>query len=132
MPIYQTSNFTFDDPDELAESLEAPDGDYVYSRYGNPTIRALENTVADLECGVGAVATSSGMGAINSALLATVRTGDHVIAQNCLYGGTYASLGDLADRFGIEVTYIAGDDPAEVTAAVRPNTRVLYQALPAA
>jgi cystathionine beta-lyase/cystathionine gamma-synthase len=126
VPIYQTSNFAFDDPDELAESLQAPGGDYVYSRYGNPTIRALENTVADLEGGVGAVATSSGMGAINSALLATVRTGDHVIAQNCLYGGTYASLGDLTARFGIEVTYIAGDDPAEVAAAVRPNTRVLY------
>jgi methionine-gamma-lyase len=126
VPIYQTSNFVFDDPDELAESLEAPDGDYVYSRYGNPTIRALEDTVADLEGGVAAVATTSGMGAINSALLATLRAGDHVITQRAVYGGTYASLNDLAERFGIEVTYIVGDDPAEVTAALRPNSRVLY------
>ena len=126
VPIYQTSNFAFDDPDALAESLESPDGDYVYSRYGNPTIRTLENTVAGLEGGVGAVATSSGMGAINSALLATLRAGDHVIAESSVYGGTYASLNGLAARHGIEVTYIPGDDPAEVTAALRPNTRVLY------
>jgi methionine-gamma-lyase len=59
-------------------------------------------------------------------LLSTLRAGDHVIAQNCLYGGTYATFGDLTARFGIEVTYVPGHDPAEVAAAVRPNTRMLY------
>ncbi|HET6499306.1 MAG TPA: aminotransferase class I/II-fold pyridoxal phosphate-dependent enzyme [Amycolatopsis sp.] len=126
LPIYQTSNFSFDDPDALAEALQVPDSDYVYSRYANPTVRTLENTVADLEGGVAAVATASGTGACNAALLATLRSGDHVIAQSCVYGGTYASLGNLSERFGIDVTYIPGDDPGQVAAAVRPNTRLLY------
>ncbi|GLZ29201.1 L-methionine gamma-lyase [Lentzea sp. NBRC 105346] len=126
VPIYQASNFAFDDPDALAEALERPDGAFAYSRYANPTTRALENKLAELEGGVAAVATASGMGAINSVLLASLRAGDHVIAQQCLYGGTFATFKDLAERFGIEVTYVPGDDPAEVAAAVRPNTRLLY------
>jgi methionine-gamma-lyase len=126
VPIYQASNFAFDDPGALADALEQPDGEFVYSRYGNPTIRALENTVTALEGGVAAVATASGMGAINSTLLSVLRAGDHVIAQSCLYGGTFAAFADLATRFGIEVSYVSGDDPAEVAAAVRPNSRLLY------
>ena len=126
VPIYQATNFAFDDPDAVAEALNSPDHGYVYSRYGNPTIRALENLVAGLEGGVAAVGTASGMGAISSVLLSTLRAGDHVIAQNCLYGGTYAMFRDLTARFGIEVTYVPGHDPAEVAAAVRPNTRLLY------
>jgi cystathionine beta-lyase/cystathionine gamma-synthase len=126
VPIYQASNFAFDDPDALADALERPDGEFVYSRYANPTIRALENTVATLEGGAAAVATASGMGAINSVILSLVRSGDHVIAQRCLYGGTFATLADLAERFGVEVTYVSGRDPAEVTAALRPNTNLLY------
>ncbi|MCO1577473.1 aminotransferase class I/II-fold pyridoxal phosphate-dependent enzyme [Crossiella sp. SN42] len=126
VPIYQASNFAFDDPDALAAALDSPETGFVYSRYANPTTRALEETVAALEGGVGAVSTASGMGAINSALLGLLRSGDHVIAQRCLYGGTFATLADLTARFGIEVTYIPGDDPAEVATAVRPNTRLLY------
>ncbi|AHH98375.1 trans-sulfuration enzyme family protein [Kutzneria albida] len=126
VPIYQASNFAFDDPDALAEALGRPEGEFVYSRYANPTTRALETTVAALEGGFGAVATASGMGAINSVLLSSLRSGDHVIAQNCLYGGTIATFADLADRFGVQISYIPGHDPAEVAAALRPNTRLLY------
>lgn len=126
VPIYQASNFGFDDPDALAEALNAPDKGFAYSRYGNPTTRALEETVTALEGGTAAVATASGMGAICSALLGVLRAGDHVIAQSCLYGGTYAVLGYLRDHFGIEVSYLRGEDPAEVAAATRPNTKLLY------
>ncbi|MCK2242076.1 MULTISPECIES: PLP-dependent aspartate aminotransferase family protein [unclassified Crossiella] len=126
VPLYQASNFAFDDPDALAAALNSPDSGFVYSRYANPTTRALEDTLAALENGVGAVATASGMGAINSALLALLSSGDHVIAQRCIYGGAFASLNDLAARFGVEVTYIPGEDPAEVEKALRPNTRLLY------
>jgi methionine-gamma-lyase len=66
------------------------------------------------------------MGAISAVLLALLKTGDHLIAQRCLYGGTYALLRDLTERWGIEVTLVSGDDPEEVRAALRPNTRVLY------
>ena len=126
VPLYQTSGFAFDDLDAFADGMTRPDGAFVYTRFGNPTVRALEDAVAALEGGTGALATASGMGAINAVLLATLKSGDHVIAQRALYGGTLALLGDLAERWGVEVTYVGGHDPDEVRAALRPETRVLY------
>ncbi|MFI9007825.1 trans-sulfuration enzyme family protein [Actinosynnema sp. NPDC053489] len=126
VPLYQTSGFAFDDPDAFADGMTRPDGAFVYTRFGNPTVRALEDAVAALEGGTAALATSSGMGAINAVLLAALGAGDHVIAQRALYGGTLALLRDLAQRWGVEVTYVGGHDPEEVRAALRPRTRVLY------
>ncbi|MEU4236992.1 aminotransferase class I/II-fold pyridoxal phosphate-dependent enzyme [Actinoplanes sp. NPDC026619] len=126
VPLYQTSSFAFDDPAVLADSMTRPDGAFVYSRMTNPTVRALEETVAALENGAAALATSSGMGAINLLLHGLLRSGDHVVAQRSLYGGTYATLQDLSVRYGIGVTYISGHDAEELRAAIRPTTRVLY------
>jgi cystathionine beta-lyase/cystathionine gamma-synthase len=126
VPIYQGHLFAFDDADAMAAAFTDPDGDYFYSRLGNPTVRALETAVADLEGGAGALATASGMGAVTAVLLSLLKSGDHVIAQRCLYGGTYAIVNDLATRWGVEVTYVSGDDPEEVRAALRPKTRMLY------
>ena len=126
VPIYQASNFAFDDPDALADALNAPDKGFAYSRYANPTTRALEETVTALEGGTAAVATASGMGAISSALMGVLKSGDHVIALSCPYGGTYAALRYLHEHYGVEVTYIPGQDPAEVAAALRPTTKMLY------
>jgi cystathionine beta-lyase/cystathionine gamma-synthase len=126
VPIYQGHLFAFDDADSMAAAFDGPEGAYFYSRLGNPTVRALEDAVADLEGGMGAIATGSGMGAITAVLLTLLKTGDHLIAQRCLYGGTYAAVRDLAERWGVEVTFVSGDDPEEVRAALRPNTRVLY------
>jgi methionine-gamma-lyase len=126
VPLYQTSAFAFDDPDVLAEAMARPDGAYVYTRFANPTVRALEQALADLEGGAAALATSSGMGAINLLFQGLLRTGDHVIAQRALYGGTYAVLRDLAARYGVETTYVTGHDVDEVRAAIRPSTRLLY------
>ncbi|MGA5067283.1 trans-sulfuration enzyme family protein [Streptomyces exfoliatus] len=126
VPLVQSSAFAFDSAAELAEAMAGPDGQYVYSRRGNPTVRALEQTLAGLEQGAGAIAFASGMGAISGVLLALLRPGDRVVAQRCLYGGSHAVLSDLAERYGIEVVRISGDDPAEVeAAAVHPATRLL-------
>ncbi|MER7515105.1 aminotransferase class I/II-fold pyridoxal phosphate-dependent enzyme [Streptomyces sp. NPDC126499] len=126
VPLVQSSAFAFDSADELAEAMAGPDGRYVYSRRGNPTVRALERTLAGLEGGAGAIAFASGMGAISGVLLALLKPGDRVVAQRCLYGGTYAVLSDLAARYGIQVTYVSGDDPAEFEAAAQhPATRLL-------
>ncbi|EFL18386.1 aminotransferase class I/II-fold pyridoxal phosphate-dependent enzyme, partial [Streptomyces sp. C] len=103
----------------------APDGDYVYSRRGNPTVRALERTLAGLEGGASAIAFASGMGAISGVLLALLRPGDQVIAQRCLYGGTYAALSDLKERYGVRVDHIGGDDAREFEALAGPRTRLL-------
>ena len=126
VPIYQTSTFAFADAEACAAALNDPRAGYAYSRYRNPTTNALENALADLEGGSGAIATSSGMGAVNAVLLSQLRAGDHVIAQQCLYGGTFAVFADLAARYGIEVSYISGRDPGELGAALRPRSRLLY------
>ncbi|GII75955.1 methionine gamma-lyase [Sphaerisporangium rufum] len=125
-PIYQTSGFAFDDPAVFADGMTRPDGAFVYGRLTNPTVRALEEAVAGLEGGAAALAAGSGMGAINAVLLALLSPGDHLIAQDVLYGGTAAAIAELAGRFGIEVTYVPQDDPDAVRAAVRPRTRLLY------
>ncbi|WP_371676003.1 PLP-dependent aspartate aminotransferase family protein [Streptomyces sp. NBC_01276] len=125
VPLVQSSAFAFDSADELAGAMAGPDGPYVYGRRGNPTVRALERTLADLEGGASAIAFASGMGAISGVLLALLRPGDRVIAQRCLYGGTYAALTDLAERYGIEVAYIGGDDVGEFEALAGPRTRLL-------
>ncbi|MFB7373720.1 trans-sulfuration enzyme family protein [Streptomyces sp. NPDC056222] len=125
VPLVQSSAFAFDSADALAEAMAGPDGRYVYSRRGNPTVRALERTLAGLEGGASALAFASGMGAISGVLLALLRPGDRVVAQRCLYGGTYAVLSDLAERYGIEVTYISGDDVAEFEEAAARGARLL-------
>ncbi|MFD8011980.1 trans-sulfuration enzyme family protein [Streptomyces sp. NPDC058955] len=126
VPLVQSSAFAFDSAAELADAMAGPDGRYVYSRRGNPTVRALEQTLAGLEGGAGAIAFASGMGAISGVLLALLRPGDRVIAQRCLYGGTFSVLSDLAERYGIQVVYVSGDDVAEFeAAAVHPAARVL-------
>ncbi|MFF9067928.1 trans-sulfuration enzyme family protein [Streptomyces sp. NPDC014891] len=126
VPLVQSSAFAFESAEALADAMAGPDGPSVYSRRGNPTVRALEQTLAGLEGGAGALAFASGMGAISGVLLALLRPGDRVVAQRCLYGGTHAVLTDLAERYGIEVVRISGDDPAEFeAAAVHPATRLL-------
>lgn len=126
MPIYQGHLFSFDTADEMAAAFEGPAAAPFYGRLGNPTVRSFEAAMADLEGGVGALATGSGMGAINAVLHALLRTGDHVIAQSCLYGGTYGSFQTLVERWGIEITYVSGTCADEVRDAMRPNTRLLY------
>ncbi len=126
VPIYQTSVFAFDDVAACARALDDPGAGFAYSRYANPTTSALEAVAADLEGGTAALATSSGMGAINAVLLGLLRPGDHVIAQQCLYGGTFSVFTTLAARYGIDVSYVSGRDPAEVTAAAEPRTRLLF------
>ncbi|MFE6866395.1 trans-sulfuration enzyme family protein [Kitasatospora sp. NPDC057692] len=125
-PLHQGHVFAFPDSDALADAFGGPDKAFLYSRHGNPTVRSLERAVADLEGGSGALAASSGMGAITTVLLALLRSGDHVIAQRRLYGGTFATLADLVERWGVEVTHVSGDDPEEVRAALRPTTRLLH------
>ncbi|MFF9869681.1 trans-sulfuration enzyme family protein [Streptomyces sp. NPDC013953] len=125
VPLHQGHVFAFDSADAMADAFHSPDT-FVYSRLGNPTVRALEDAVTRLEGGDAALSYASGMGAINGLLFGLLSAGDHVIAQRCLYGGTYATLTDLAARWGIEVTYVSGTDPEEVRRAVRPETRLLY------
>ncbi|MGA5495300.1 trans-sulfuration enzyme family protein [Streptomyces cinereoruber] len=125
VPLHQGHVFAFDSADALAEGFTSPDA-FLYARLGNPTVRTLEDAVARLEGGASGLSFASGMGAVNAVLLSLLGSGAHVVAQTCLYGGTYAVLTDLAARWGVHVTYVSGTDPEEVRAALRPETRLLY------
>ncbi|SEM34904.1 trans-sulfuration enzyme family protein [Streptacidiphilus jiangxiensis] len=125
VPLYQTANFGYDNPEDLAEAISRPES-FAYLRNSNPTVRALENAVSQLEGAAASLAAASGIGAIHTVLHTLLGSGDHIIVQRHLYGGTFALLKDLEARFGIAVTYVDGRDPAEVTAALRPTTKVLY------
>ncbi|MEN6626245.1 MAG: PLP-dependent aspartate aminotransferase family protein [Candidatus Sumerlaeia bacterium] len=115
-PIYPCSTFYFD---KLGESKE-----YAYGRFGNPTRRALEENLAALEGGADSLATATGMAALSTAIF-LMKSGDHIIAGNDIYGGTWRLLDICMPRYGIETSFVAMDDPAAIRAAIRPNTKAI-------
>jgi cystathionine beta-lyase/cystathionine gamma-synthase len=125
VPLYQTANFVFDDPEDVGGSMSSPDT-FAYSGYSNPTARALEDAMSSLEGGTAAFVTGSGSAAVNAVFHSLLRQGDHVIAQRALYGGTVSILNNLTERWGLEVTYVDGTDADELRSAIRPTTRVLH------
>ncbi|WP_136520497.1 O-acetylhomoserine aminocarboxypropyltransferase/cysteine synthase family protein [Cellulomonas telluris] len=126
VPIYQTTSFVFQDTADAANLFALQKYGNIYSRIGNPTVAALEERIASLEGGIGAVATSSGMAAEFITFAALVGAGDHVVASAQLYGGTVTQLDVTLRRFGVETTFVAGTDPADYAAAIRPETKVVY------
>ncbi len=125
-PIYQTSTFGFESAQDGADRFAGKASGYIYTRIGNPTIAALENCVAALEEGSGAVATSSGMGAIATAYLALLRQGDHVVSTASVYGPTRTLMEKHLSRFGVAATYVDTSDLAMVRGAMRPETKMVY------
>lgn len=125
-PIFQSSTFVFPTEEPRTWSGEVPDGTYIYSRYSNPTVRAVEDKLASLEGAESSLAFSSGMAAITSALLAFLQKGDKVVAMQDLYGGTYNFLKNEVPRLGVDVGFVPTTDPAELCAAIDGRTKVLY------
>src|SRR3954462_8677072 len=105
-PIYQTTAFTFNDLDEL-EGFYQGNGNYLYSRVGNPNTDELGETVASLEGAPAGVASSSGLSAILAGVLAVVKSGDHIVAADDLYGGSFHLLKEELNQFGIETTFVS-------------------------
>lgn len=126
VPIYQTTSFVFDDAADAGNLFALQKYGNIYSRIGNPTVAALEERLASLEGGIGAVATASGMSAEFITFAALVGAGDHVVAAAQLYGGTVTQLDVTLRRFGVETTFVASTDPADFAAAIRPETKVVY------
>lgn len=126
VPIYATTSFVFDDTADAANLFALQKFGNIYSRIGNPTVAALEERMASLEGGIGAVATASGMAAEFVTFAALVGAGDHVVASAALYGGTVTQLDVTLRRFGVETTFVPGTDPADYAAAIRPETKVVY------
>jgi len=125
-PIFQSSTFAFPTDDPRTWEGEVPEGAYIYSRYSNPTVRAVEEKLASLEGGEDALAFSSGMGAISTALLTFLRKGDRMVTMKDLYGGTYGLLSNGMPRLGVDVEFVATTSPEELCSAIDARTKVLY------
>jgi O-succinylhomoserine sulfhydrylase len=125
--IYLTQGFVYDSA-EAAEArfLEAGPDEYIYARYGNPTVAMFEDRIAALEGAEDAFAAASGMAAVSGALTAMLKAGDHVVAARALFGSCLYVLEEVLTRFGVEVTFVDGTDIAAWRAAVRPDTRAVF------
>ncbi len=126
IPIYQTTSYQFRDTEHAANLFALQEMGNIYTRIMNPTTDVLEQRVADLEGGVGALAASSGHGAQTMAFLTLCGAGDHIITSSRLYGGTYNQFRYTMPRLGIDVTFVDPRDPANFAAAVQPNTKIIY------
>ncbi|MGF9825652.1 trans-sulfuration enzyme family protein, partial [Brevibacillus agri] len=124
-PIYQTSVFAFDSLEEV-EKYYAGEGEYLYTRNGNPNQAELAFAVARLEQAEAGVSAASGMGAIMAGLLSILSPGDHVLASHEIYGGTYALLQKELSRFGIELECIVLDEGTHLASRVRPTTKLFF------
>jgi methionine-gamma-lyase len=125
-PIYQSNTFVSADADEMAAAYSGELSAYTYTRYGNPTIHALEEKLAALESGEAAQAFSSGMAAISSAILGYVRAGDHIVASQSLYGGAHHFLNKKLPSLGVSNTFVSSTRPEEFEKALQPNTKLIY------
>lgn len=127
LPIYQTSSFVFPDADTAAARFALADLGPIYTRIGNPTQSAVEDRIASLEGGVGALLVSSGQAAAQLAILNIAEAGDHIVASPSLYGGTYNLLHYTLPKLGIETTFVTDPhDPQAWRDAIRPNTKLLF------
>lgn len=126
VPIFATTSYSFPDTDEAAAlfNLEAPG--HIYSRISNPTVAVLEERLAALDGGVGAVCTASGTAALHLAVASLMSAGDHIVASKNLYGGSYNMMNLTLPRFGITTTFVDPRDPAAFAAAIQPNTKIVY------
>ncbi|WP_431110474.1 O-acetylhomoserine aminocarboxypropyltransferase/cysteine synthase family protein [Winogradskyella poriferorum] len=126
VPIYQTTSYVFDDADDAAGRFNLSVPGFIYTRLNNPTNDILEQRLADLEGGIGAVATASGTAAISTTLLTLLRAGDHIVASSSLYGGTYNLLSVTLPRHGITTTFVDPSNPENFKNATQENTRVFF------
>ena len=125
-PIYQSTTFVSADSNEMAAVYGEQKPGFMYTRYGNPTIKALEEKLAAIEQGEAALATATGMAAISTAILGYVRAGDHVVAARSLYGAAYNFLNKKLPRMGASATFVESTRVEDFEKAIRPNTRLIY------
>ena len=126
VPIFQTTSFVFEDTADAASLFALQKYGSIYTRIGNPTVAALEERLASLEGGIGAVATASGQAAEFLTFAALAGAGDHIVASSSLYGGTLTQLDVTLRRFGVETTFVAGTDPADYAAAITDRTKLVF------
>lgn len=126
VPIYQTTSYVFHNSEHAANLFGLAEAGFIYTRLNNPTNDILEQRLAALEGGIGAVVTASGTAAIATALLVLLKAGDHIVASNSLYGGTYNLFKVTLPRLGITTTFVDPSNPENFTKASQVNTRAFF------
>jgi len=126
VPIYASSTFVFQNAEQGAARFQGKEPGYIYSRLGNPTVRALEESITVLEGGEDCRVTASGMAAISTAAMAVCKSGDHILAGDALYGGTHKVFTDILKGYGVTCTLVDTSDLAVVEKTIRPNTKLIY------
>lgn len=126
VPIYQTTSYVFNNSEHAANLFGLAEAGFIYTRLNNPTNDVLEQRLTALEGGIAAVVTASGTSAIATALLVLLKAGDHIVASNSLYGGTYNLLSVTLPRLGITTTFVDPSNPDNFTAAAKENTKVFF------
>jgi methionine-gamma-lyase len=126
VPIYQSSTFAFRNAAHGAALFAGEEEGYIYTRIGNPTIRALEDSVADLEHGAGGIATSSGLGAVSTIYMALLEQGAHMVSTASVYGPSRGLVEKHFSRFGVQATFVDTSDLENLRRALRPETRLVY------
>ena len=131
VPIYQTSTFKFKNAQHGADCFSGKTKGYIYTRIGNPTIRAFEQNIAELENGFDGIATASGMGAVTSVYMALLGAGSHIISSDAVYGPARGVLEQDFSRFNVEASFVNTTNTDNIIKAIKPNTKVLYIETPA-
>lgn len=126
VPIYQSTSYVFKDTDHAANLFSLAELGFIYTRLNNPTNDILQNRLAAIEGGIGAVVFASGTAAISTGLLTLLRSGDHIVASGSLYGGTYNLLNVTLPRLGITTTFVDADKAENFEGAVQENTRAFF------
>lgn len=127
LPIFQSTTYKYDEADEVAKLFDLEAAGHMYSRISNPTVEALEKKIAEMEGGVGAMATSSGQAANLIAILTICNAGEHVLAMSNLYGGTFTLFTSTLKKMGIEVTFVDHRaDDREISSKIQANTKLIF------
>ena len=128
--LYLTSSFVFDNAAQAAARFSGDEEGNVYARFSNPTVTMMQARLAALEGGEAAIATASGMAAILSLVMGTMKAGDHIVASNGLFGATQQLFGGILTKFGIETSFVPATDMGACRAAILPSTRLIFVETP--
>src|SRR3989339_2183344 len=126
LPIYQTTAFKYNSSEEISEVFNGEAAGNVYTRISNPTLEILEKKLAVLEDGLGAIVAASGMAAITCAVLTLAKNGDHVVAGNSIFGGTYSFFDKTIREFGIDTAFVDPAAAGQFESAIKDNTKAVF------
>src|SRR4051812_14168852 len=129
-PLFLTSSFCFDNAEDMRAAFADETDANIYSRFSNPTVQEFIDKICILEGAEDGFATASGMSSVFASFMALMRSGDHLLSCNSIFGSTHTVITKFLPRFGIEYSYVSADKPEEWEAAIRPNTKMIYLETP--